>query len=932
MKSLELLVFVLAFLTGGQVFAQSESDAAPAPHQVYSHLLAPREHPDDARRSVQPPSWETFGNRTQFMALRGFQVNEADQTIVDYVKEIDRYTKDNDLGDVIWPSYPIMFAKNLGDLADEIKRRNLYLFDVWGYVPGSGPGGYWQQFKPSPDAFALLESKLGERWLGMDVGEQDGRYIGGYAGEMTPASADRFHQYLNFQRHFERMGNDLGNKLSTLVSLNFGHYFLKEGTYTMIGAETAQGLPNNQIYYAFIRGAGKQYGVPWFGNASIYNRWGYKNYDASGTDGYNFGVMKGTSLSLMKRLIYSHILYNSMAVGFEAGWFHKDQLTPIGHIQQSAQRWVKEHGQPGVMHTPVALLLDFYSGWSFPRHLYTSNVYRVWGNLPYAQGDYLTDAVLDMLYPGYQDSSYFHNESGFITPTPYGDIADCILTDASSWLLARYPVVVVAGEVAGGAELRDKLQAYAQNGGHLALTEGNLAKLPGLTSTPLHVGETIACGKGKITLFAGDFGVDLKKDLPNGALASKDDQPLAKPYELCPEARKKLDEIFREQQLFAADAPSLSLITCRKSAGEYLVGVLNNGWQESPLKIVSHCGPIVSIQELILDQSEQKVPEYFPEGVDSKAKGINSETTIVGGDVRIFAVRVKETNVTEIAHVAPPARPIHQALPLRDITSIKEAVLAQPTFFEHWDGVIIDWRYLHDREKAALQQEAGWIKRQGLQVYVDLRPGLNLYPDLRLVENDPAEYAASMAAVTDVLQKMPLLGAHDLILRLHRHPENNITTPQVGESERKTLSALAQQAEASHVTLHLRSEDLKSTNWLIDALRAKNIRIAACLATLSQNAAPSKESAEILNAKLGLWLVAGQRKDAAGTVWDNHTPLRQIESLDNLAKWIALVPDAPKVLDTIDANATQQNGTHDEEYLDAVALKQINEKTNATSH
>ena len=313
-------------------------------------------------------------------------------------------------------------------------------------MPGSGPGGYWQQFTPPPGALATLESKLGERWLGTDIGEQDGRYIGGYADQMTPASASRFEQYLNFQRHFERMGDDLGNKHSALVSLNFGHYFLKEGTYTLIGAETAQALPNNQVYYAFIRGAGKQYGVPWFGNASIFNRWGYKTYGSSGgSGGETHGPTKGTSLSLMKRLLYSHILYNCVAVGFENGWFEGDKLSPIGRIQQSAQRWVKENGQPGVMHTPVALLLDFYSGWSFPRHLYSGDIYRVWGNRPYEAGDYFTDAVLDLLYPGYQNSSYFHDESGFIAPTPFGDIADCVLSDAPLWVLERYPVVIVAG-------------------------------------------------------------------------------------------------------------------------------------------------------------------------------------------------------------------------------------------------------------------------------------------------------------------------------------------------------------------------------------------------------------------------------------------------------------------------------------------------------
>ncbi|MCL5279654.1 MAG: hypothetical protein M1376_07080 [Planctomycetes bacterium] len=58
-----------------------------------------------------------------------------------HAQEIEKSTRTYELGDVIWPSYPILCARNLGDLAQEIKRRDLYLFDIWGYVPGSGPGG-----------------------------------------------------------------------------------------------------------------------------------------------------------------------------------------------------------------------------------------------------------------------------------------------------------------------------------------------------------------------------------------------------------------------------------------------------------------------------------------------------------------------------------------------------------------------------------------------------------------------------------------------------------------------------------------------------------------------------------------------------------------------------------------------------------------------
>ncbi len=905
--------------------------SAPAPtatnvHRVYSHLLEPREHPDYDRRAVKPPAWDTFKNQTQFTCLRGF--GTKDDQLVGFAEDIEKFTRTHALGDVLWPSYSTLFATNLSDLADEIKRRDLYLFDIWGYVPGSGPGGYWQQFTVPAGALAILESKLGERWLGTDIGEQDGRYIGGYANQMTPASASRFEQYLNFQRHFERMGDDLGHKHAALVSLNFGHYFLKEGTYTLIGAETAQALPNSQVYYAFIRGAGKQYGVPWFGNASIYNRWGYKTYgSAGGSGGDTHGPTKGTSLSLLKRLLYSHILYNCVAVGFENGWFDGDQLSPIGRIQQSAQRWVKENGQPGVMHTPVALLLDFYSGWSFPRHLYSGDVYRVWGNRPFEAGDYFTDAVLDLLYPGYQNSSYFHDESGFITPTPFGDIADCLLSDAPLWALDRYAVVIVAGELVGGREVRDTLQAYAERGGHLVITAGNLAKLPGGIAgvTNMSANSTISCGRGRVTVFASLFGV-APGPTASQALRSETDKPLPKPFEIAGDVRSGLEAILSSQQLFAVQGEGLSLITCRKRAGEFTIGIANNTWREQPFRLESRCGRIESLRELPLDTSEQGALGQTPEGVNASSLGKSAANTIAGGDVRIFTVQLQETGVEEIPHQAPSARPRGRLLTLRRETSIKEEILSRPTFFEHFDGVCVDWRYLHEREQAALEKETGWLKRQGVRVVVDLSSGVNLYPTLRLIDNLPADYAASMTVVRDLLAKMETLGAKDLMLSLHRYPENNFTAEQTRAAFVTTLKALASQAAARGVTLHLRVGfgkppwNVAEASELLDSVGAPNLKVALSTALLERQP-PSPEVAARLKDQLGLWLIAAFRRDAAGKIWDAHAPIHSTSDRAALIRWLAISPATPAVLDAVFDD-------HDAEYLDAVAfdkaLRQIN--------
>ncbi|MFN7998827.1 MAG: hypothetical protein U0Q18_34705 [Bryobacteraceae bacterium] len=864
---------------------------AADPHRIYSHAMNPREHPDDTRRPVRPPDWETFGGATHFTTLRGFEIKDGQ--IVNFKAELEKYTRTYDLGDVIWPSYPILFASNLGDLADEIKARNLFLFDVWGYVPGSGPGGYWQQFQPPAGVFPMLESKLGDRWLGMDNGEQDGRYIGGYAGQMDPSSAPRFQQYLNFQRHFERLTGELGNRMSTLVSLNFGHYFLKEGIYTLIGAETAQALPNSQVYYAFIRGAGKQYGVPWFGNASVYNRWGFKSY---GDEGEDHGPRKGSSLSLLKRLLYSHILYNGVSVGFEAGWFEGDHLSPLGRIQQSAQRWVRQNGQPGTMLTPVAVMVDFYSGWSFPRHLYSSNVYRVWGNLPYEKGDYLTDLVLDMLYPRYQDSSYFHDESGFASATPYGDSADCLVSDAPGWLLARYPVLVVAGDLNPGAEIRDRLADYARQSGKLIISANNARNLGGLAGVPHTV---IADPEAQ----------------PGVQITKGEDRPLPKPYRLRPDARAALDAAFRSQALFEA-GDGLSLITCRRAPGDYTLGIANNAYVEKPYRIVSHCGAIESIQELPLDQSEKTAVGHLPEGFEHAIIGASGDRAIAGGDVRIFRVRVREESVTEIPHVFPPSRPHGRILPLRDIASIKEAVLARPTFFQHYDGASIDWRYLAGHERSALEREGQWIRRQKMRIVVNLSSGANLYADLRLVDNLPEHYQASMAAVEDVLSKMPPVGATDLILPLHRIPENNVTDEETWASFETTVRSICSNAAAKGITVHLRTGLEKPPHTIqeaVDFVRrvgAKNLKIAPNLASLISKRADPRKAAQELGEMLGFWLASTPASDAAGTVWNTHGAIAGSEGTIAFLKASA----APVIFDVVYRD-------QDEEYLDARALE-----------
>ncbi len=924
--------------------------------KMYIFPMNPRQHPDDVRRYIKPPDADVFGNQIQFMSLRSLEDN--------YKKSLDDYTIKYGLGDIIWPSYPLIYRKDLSEIVQELKKRNLYLFDLWGYVPGSGPGGYWQQFVVPQKSLDIFQKEMGDRWLGMDNGEQDGRYVGGFASQMVYPGDNRENQYLNFQNHFQGLTDKLGNKMATLVSLNFGHYFLKEGVYTLIGAETAQGLPNGQVYYSFIRGAGKQYGVPWFGNASVWNRWGWKNY--SGITEYNGGDTEGTSLSLLKRLIYSHIMYDCVAVGFESSLLNKkEELSPIGKIQQSAYKWVKKYGDPGHLYTPVAVMVDFFSGWSFPRHLYSGNIYRVWGNLPYEEGDYLTDGIINMLYPGYQDASYFHDETGFIAPTPYGDVADCILSDCPLWLLKQYPVLVIGDKLKGGNEIKDKLEKYVESGGHLIITSGSLENIPGgLSGITIGKGDkafdsnamisynnsemketssfmvkdiiapansiTIATcnnkpivvehgvGMGKITVFAASFGLGQHpQDLPKSSV----DVALKTPFPLLTHVKSVLGDIFSRTEIFETDK-NLSLITCRKGKGEFTVAITNNSWHEMPFQISAKVGKILNMTELPIDCSEQKAIGFQPKIVVSKA-GKNTGKTIAGGDVRIFNIKIEGNNIEDIPFIQPSPNPVNRGLTLRNITSVKQEILLRPTFFQHFDKVIIDWKYLVNKDKAIIAEESGWINRQGLKVIVDFSSGINLFPDLRLVNNDSLEFNRSMATIKSVIDKMAVLGARDLVLTTHRTVENNFTNEEFEESIKNTIKEICRYSAREMINVNLKmtygrnAANLGQISSIVKSVNEANLYVSPATALILSNPDEfDKNLALLKNLKLRLLFVSAFEKDIYNSLWNINKTISDFPEKQKLKLMLSANPESTLILDAIYCD-------RDEEYLDIKTIENL---------
>ena len=458
---------------------------APA-FRPWTQPVVPEEHPLFATTEPKPVTRGVLGDDLHFTGARDIAVRALDDFHAHY-----------DFGDICWPHIGILpqrrnyeddaaYAKALEDMEErlrEVRRRNLILWDIWGYVPFGEAG---PTPRVEPEHHEALLRVFGDRFLGYDNGEQDGRYIGAYADRGL--HTNRKEGWEDFVRWDEGICNDSMNFVNATGSLNFSHYYGERGARTL-GLETAQGLPSDTLMFAFLRGAGKQYGRLLTQATSIWNRYGYNMYHDRRNEnpgGYGLGPNKGCSLSLHRRLFFQSYSGGDSIVGSETSQFTADrlengapELSPLGAQHLAIKEWVKQHPDRGVMHTPVAFMLDFYNGWNMPRHLYRGDKYKIWGKLPYEKGDYLIDGMFRMIWPGYEDCSYLRNERGFITPTPFGDIFDVLNNRCHPDIIHQYQAIMLLGDVELTPEVIANLRAFAEAGGDLITDAKHARQLPG---------------------------------------------------------------------------------------------------------------------------------------------------------------------------------------------------------------------------------------------------------------------------------------------------------------------------------------------------------------------------------------------------------------------------------------------------------------------
>jgi len=253
--------------------------------------------------------------------------------------------------------------------------------------------------------------------------------------------------------YFDSRSRDMLNRIISVTGHSHYEAYAGEWGARVIGLEVGENIAFTQSKLAFARGASRQWQRPWSVQVSP---WFAGACTTRGPlrreeDGAARGLEAGHSLSFYERM-WLHGWFagaamvtpeNSLAIFFEhaaAPW----DLTSHGRKAAEVFRFTQEH-ERGVPWTPVVIVLDHLAG-------YNAYMDKPWGILEPTEGDReVRDLFDDQIFPG---SDHIHArpdaanpEASYLRPTPFGEIFDVVLSTASAELLAKYPVILLAGDI-----------------------------------------------------------------------------------------------------------------------------------------------------------------------------------------------------------------------------------------------------------------------------------------------------------------------------------------------------------------------------------------------------------------------------------------------------------------------------------------------------
>ncbi len=254
------------------------------------------------------------------------------------------------------------------------------------------------------------------------------------------------------------------------------HYEAYAGEWgaRVVGLEVCENIAFTQSKIAFARGAARQWNLPWSLQASPWFSGACTTNGPLRIEGKDArGLDAGHSLSLYRR-IWLHGWFagaamvtpeNSSAIFFEDA-ANPDKLTTHGEAAAAFFAFTRAH-ERGIPYTPVAVVLDHYAG-------YNGYMGHPWGILENTPGDTeINDLFVWQLYPG---SDHIHQrpnpdnpEDSYLRATPYGELADVLLSTATAETLRAYPMLLLAGDISFDAPFVDALCGALKQGSRVLL-------------------------------------------------------------------------------------------------------------------------------------------------------------------------------------------------------------------------------------------------------------------------------------------------------------------------------------------------------------------------------------------------------------------------------------------------------------------------------
>ena len=390
----------------------------------------------------------------------------------------------------------------------------------------AGMGSWWLQF--DPEVVLRVQSDFGRRFLGIDYGEwswggtamqaahlkRSCEEIYGIALPTNRQEAAAWWQ-MEWQRYFGRF-QELGVPIYSFNATNLSHYEGRQGT-AITGNEVGNSIECTPLQYAFCRGASRQYQIPWeiymatndgagvsgFGgdNSYLFVRPDETRVVKGAQGNWEQSPYTGFTTLLMKRILYGAYMAGANAFENEGHHFlaHYDEntvlhtdprvlvlqdqktyLSPLGNLCQQFYDNVVAQRDRGLPYTPIGLLFDRNHG--FVMQYSTSHTI---GMLPYTNGDNQMRAITNAIFPWEK-----HRMMGSLRTSvsgPFGDVFDCITTDASAETIASYRALVLVGRIDMDDELETKLKQFVEAGGVLLMVPEQMSdalwELAGITDT-----------------------------------------------------------------------------------------------------------------------------------------------------------------------------------------------------------------------------------------------------------------------------------------------------------------------------------------------------------------------------------------------------------------------------------------------------------------